>query len=83
MSKIGARRPTTSTPTAAIWGDEPAGPLLDWLQVPQRHHVEAGAAEVLGSLAGLVLLDLPDFDSRVAAHRTEAERCLLYTSRCV
>ena len=76
VSKIGARRPTTSTPTAAIWGDEPAGPLLDWLQVPQRHHVEAGAAEVLGSLAGLVLLDLPDFDSRVAAHRTEAERVL-------
>ncbi len=76
VSKIGARRPTTSTPTAAIWGDEPAGPLLDWLQVPQRHHVESGAAEVLGSLAGLVLLDLPDFDSRVAAHRTEAERVL-------
>jgi hypothetical protein len=76
VSKIGARRPTTSTPTAAIWGDELAGPLLDWLQVPQRHHVEPAAATVLGSLAGLVLLDLPDFDSRVAAHRTEAERVL-------
>ena len=30
---VGARRPTTSTPTAAVWGAEPASELLDWLGV--------------------------------------------------
>ena len=32
--------------------------------------------EPVGSLEGLVLLDLPDFDSRETAHRAEAERVL-------
>ena len=79
VSRIGAKRPTTSAPTAAIWGRESAGPLLDWLGVKARHTVgENGpaAAEVLGTLDGLVLLDLPDFDSRVSAHREEAHRIL-------
>ena len=39
VAKVGVRRPTTSTPTAAIWGDEPVGDLLDWLGVGTRHHV--------------------------------------------
>ena len=34
LARIGATRPTTSTPSAAVWGDDPAGPLLDWLAVP-------------------------------------------------
>lgn len=73
VATIGARRPTTSTPTAAIWGDEPVGDLLDWLEVGARHHV----ADDAGSpLEGLVLLDLPDFDSRESANRAEAERVL-------
>ena len=81
VATVGARRPTTSTPTAAVWGDEPAGPLLDWLGVATRHHVDGStrvAAPVgsVGSLDGLVLLDLPDFDSRETAHRVEAERVL-------
>ena len=78
VAKVGVRRPTTSTPTAAIWGDEPVGDLLDWLGVGTRHHAPAdgdGGAQ-LGSLDGLVLLDLPDFDSREIGHRTEAERVL-------
>lgn len=88
VARIGARRPTTSTPAAAVWGGAPATELLDWLAVPERHHVTAKATDrgdqgagdqtvgVLGSLDGLVLLDLPDFDSRVDSHRIEARRVL-------
>ncbi|MBK8731326.1 MAG: 50S ribosome-binding GTPase [Actinomycetales bacterium] len=76
VAKIGARRPTTSVPSAAIWGPEPAGELLDWLGVATRHQIAADESAVIGRLDGLVLLDLPDFDSRVAAHRAEAQRVL-------
>ena len=90
VATIGARRPTTSLPTAAIWGDADASELLDWLAVDTRHVVEAtatsdvaaaeggsaGSAGSAGALDGLVLLDLPDFDSREVAHRVEAERIL-------
>ncbi|GAB3487095.1 P-loop NTPase family protein [Flexivirga lutea] len=75
VSRIGARRPTTSVPTAAMWGDKPSGDLLDWLGVGTRHQVPRTTrrAELLD---GLVLLDLPDFDSRVAQHRAEADRVI-------
>ncbi len=82
VAKVGVRRPTTSTPTAAVWGAEAAGPLLDWLGVGTRHLVDTAAdtaaddAGQLGSLDGLVLLDLPDFDSREEANRDEAQRVL-------
>jgi GTP-binding protein EngB required for normal cell division len=78
VAKVGVRRPTTSTPTAAVWGEEPVGELLDWLGVGTRHHVagEGGAERQLGTLDGLVLLDLPDFDSRELENRQEAERVL-------
>lgn len=78
VATVGARRPTTSKPTAAVWGEEPAGPLLDWLGVVKRHHVAADTtvAGTVGTLDGLVLLDLPDFDSRETSHRVEAERVL-------
>ncbi|WP_434967294.1 GTPase family protein [Janibacter indicus] len=71
IARVGQRRPTTSTPTAAVWGTEPAGALLDWLSVGTRHHVPEP-----GDLDGLVLVDLPDFDSRESAHREEAQRIL-------
>jgi GTP-binding protein EngB required for normal cell division len=78
VATVGARRPTTSRPVAAVWGDEDAGPLLDWLGVQQRHHVEEQdeSASGVAGLDGLVLLDLPDFDSRVLSHRAESERVL-------
>ena len=87
VATVGVRRPTTSTPTAAVWGREPAGELLDWLGVGRRHLVpastHAGGADggqdgagPVGTLDGLVLLDLPDFDSREVAHREEADRVL-------
>jgi GTP-binding protein EngB required for normal cell division len=78
VAKVGVRRPTTSTPTAGVWGEEPVGELLDWLGVGTRHHVqgEGGSEPQLGTLDGLVLLDLPDFDSREVENRAEAERVL-------
>jgi len=83
VAAIGARRPTTAKPTAAIWGESDASELLDWLRVDARHRVdpgEDGGGEVAGGLNdklhGLVLLDLPDFDSRELSHRREAERIL-------
>ncbi|MGB7449478.1 MAG: GTPase [Ornithinimicrobium sp.] len=85
VSTVGARRPTTSTASAAIWGQEPSHELLDWLGVPHRHEVggnaetastRAGRSEDAVDLDGLVLIDLPDFDSREASHRVEADRIL-------
>ena len=61
------RRPTTSTATAAVWGPPDDG-LLDWLGVPRRHALDGAGP------AGLVLLDLPDFDSVEASHRAESDR---------
>ncbi len=87
IATVGARRPTTSTATAAIWGDEDASELLDWLAVPSRYLVEppgvgvvpfgdSGAPGEPVDLDGLVLLDLPDFDSTELSHRVEADRML-------
>jgi GTP-binding protein EngB required for normal cell division len=61
------RRPTTSAPLAAVYGDD-AEELLDWLEIPNRQRHEPGELE------GLVLLDLPDHDSKVSAHRAEVDR---------
>jgi GTP-binding protein EngB required for normal cell division len=76
VATVGARRPTTSTPTAAVWGPDPASALLDWLAVGARHHVDARTEPEGLGLDGLVLLDLPDFDSRQVEHRVEADRVL-------
>ena len=70
VSTVGVRRPTTGVAHAAVWGAEGAGSLLDWLEIPRRHHVEVPG----GPLHGLVLLDLPDHDSTEVAHRLEVDR---------
>ena len=67
LSRAGVRRPTTSTTTAAVGSDVDAA-LLDWLDVRSRHALDEGAPP------GLVLLDLPDFDSIEATHRAEVDR---------
>ncbi|MDH4145968.1 MAG: 50S ribosome-binding GTPase [Acidimicrobiia bacterium] len=80
LSRVGLRRPTTGEVHACVWpadatsapregGSPDAAGLLDWLGVGQRHH---RAAE--DGLGGLVLLDLPDFDSVEAAHQIEVDR---------
>lgn len=66
LTRASHLRPTTATATAAVWGDV-GDELLDWLEVPTRHRRE-------GEPEGLVLLDLPDFDSVERAHRAESER---------
>jgi len=70
LSPVGVRRPTTGETHACVWGEDDAGRLLDWLGVGKRHRRGAGF------LDGLVLLDLPDFDSVQVAHRDEADRLL-------
>jgi hypothetical protein len=66
------RRPTTGVAHAVVWDADGAGPLLDWLEVPRRHHLGTGGTS--DDLRGLVLLDLPDHDSTVAEHRVEVDR---------
>ena len=66
LATAGHRRPTTSAATAAVWGDV-GDALLDWLEVGMRHKRPGGPD-------GLVLLDLPDFDSVERSHRVEVER---------
>jgi len=99
IAAVGVRRPTTIDVVAAVWGAG-ADPLLDWLDVSDRHHLDRAAVEPVeagpgrawlrrfvaarvaggppdglpGGTAGLVLLDLPDVDSVVAAHRLRADR---------
>jgi len=77
LSRVGVRRPTTSTATACIWGPAGAGPLLEWLGIPTRHQVARESvldADSQADLNGLVLLDLPDHDSTEVAHRLEVDR---------
>ncbi len=64
---MGRRRPTTSAAAAATWGGGGAA-LLDWLEVPRRHGLDGA------DLDGMVLLDLPDFDSVEHGHRLEVDR---------
>ena len=67
LASVGRRRPTTSAAAAATWGGGGTA-LLDWLEVPRRHGVDGS------DLDGLVLLDLPDFDSVERGHRLEVDR---------
>jgi len=73
IAAAAARRPTTSEPLAGVWGATGSEALLDWLEVGNRHH----AAPVDGfadEQTGLILLDLPDFDSTRAANREIVQR---------
>lgn len=107
VARVGARRPTTSRPSAAVWGAGSPTALLDWLRVGTSHLVAEKATQAVvpdgepvdqpmigplpapqplsapqptsptsSDLNGLVLLDLPDFDSLAGAHRVEADRVL-------
>lgn len=75
ISRPGVRRPTTDHVQAAPVGDAAgAEPLLDWLQVYERHPVPAEGAAA--DLQGALLLDLPDVDSVVREHWDAAERLI-------
>ncbi|GAA1340958.1 GTPase [Arthrobacter roseus] len=78
LASVAARRPTTSEPLAAVWGAENSEPLLDWLEVPHRHVMPSDDAPENRSSknapGGIILLDLPDFDSTALQHRDVVER---------
>lgn len=102
IAQSAARRPTTSTAQAAIWGKEGVEPLLDWLGVNKRTYMDEDPAQATAALnradvpvtvgmwnkirqsvgagkteeasGGLVLLDLPDFDSVEASNRKIVEK---------
>jgi 50S ribosome-binding GTPase len=72
FSTVGVTRPVTRDVHACVWGVSGSGPLLEWLGVPRRYRYARASALDGGerSMAGLVLLDLPDHDS-VMAHATD------------
>ncbi len=102
VAKSAARRPTTSTAQAAVWGRAGSEELLDWLQVENRVFLDSDgeqAAEALNQAqvpveggminrmkhllgrgetetksGGLILLDLPDFDSVEKSNREIVSR---------
>jgi energy-coupling factor transporter ATP-binding protein EcfA2 len=89
LSKVGVTRPTTGVAHACVWSAEgpgptgsrlgSAGPLLDWLGVPPAQRFVRESAldgDDEAALRGLVLLDLPDFDSIEESHRVEVDRLL-------
>ena len=80
LSPVGVRRPTTGVAHACVWGPlEPANRLLDWVGVlPRQRFVRESAldGDDEAALRGLVLLDLPDFDSVERGHRLEVDRLL-------
>ena len=79
VSSPGVRRPTTSVAHAAVWGAD-ASALLDWLGIKHRHHVAVGPDD---PWFGLVLIDLPDFDSTEASNRIEADRLIELVDRMI
>ena len=70
VARTGVTRPTTAITQAVTFG-KPADGLLDHLEVTRRHHLPDA-----GSLHGLVLLYLPDFDSVAVQHRMEVDRLI-------
>ncbi|MEU4566001.1 GTPase [Micromonospora sp. NPDC023956] len=80
LSPVGVRRPTTGVAHACVWGPlDGANRLLDWIGVLPRHRFIRESAldgDDESALHGLVLLDLPDFDSVQQAHRLEVDRLL-------
>nr|BFE66804.1 50S ribosome-binding GTPase [Actinoplanes digitatis] len=80
LSPVGVRRPTTGVAHACVWGPlGPANKLLDWVGVlPRQRYIRESAldGDDEATLHGLVLLDLPDFDSIERGHRLEVDRLL-------
>ncbi|URM92758.1 50S ribosome-binding GTPase [Streptomyces sp. MRC013] len=76
VSETGLKRPTTAAPVACAWSEGAAG-LLDRLGIPgrlRRRPLAGGDGD--DALRGLVLVDLPDHDSALTAHRAQVDRVL-------
>jgi GTP-binding protein EngB required for normal cell division len=77
LAIVGVRRPTTAETAACIWGTQGSSALMDWLRLPSRHRITRESALDAGresDLQGLVLLDLPDYDSTTVEHGDEVDR---------
>jgi GTPase Era involved in 16S rRNA processing len=83
LAPVGAIRPTTTTGLACVWDPanaEAATALLDRIGVAATHRILRGSLldganrSAEPELAPLVLIDLPDHDSAVRAHRDETDR---------
>ncbi|WP_136192407.1 GTPase [Actinomyces procaprae] len=76
FADVGARRPTTSRATACTWGDD-AEALLDFLEVADDRRIRRESlldATDQDAFAGLVLLDVPDYDSVSTEHALQVDR---------
>ena len=69
-ARVAVRRPTTQEAMAASWGADVPHALLDWLGISSRRVV----ADAGDGLDGLVLVDLPDYDSIETWHRETVDR---------
>ena len=81
FADVGARRPTTSQAAACSWGDD-ASALLDFLGVGSERRIRRESlldASDQDELAGLVLLDVPDYDSVTTAHALQVDRLVPLT----
>ena len=81
FADVGARRPTTSQAAACSWGDD-ASALLDFLGVGNERRIRRESlldASDQDELAGLVLLDVPDYDSVTTAHALQVDRLVPLT----
>ena len=71
VARASVTRPTTSVTQGVTFGLAADG-LLDSIGVSRRHHLD----DVDPAIRGLVLLDLPDFDSVRQDHRLEVDRLI-------
>ena len=81
FADVGARRPTTSRAAACSWGDD-ANALLTFLGVDPSRRIRRESlldADDQDELAGLVLLDVPDYDSVTTAHALQVDRLVPLT----
>jgi GTPase Era involved in 16S rRNA processing len=83
LSPVAVRRPTTTAAVACVWEADrlaEAKPLLDRLGVEGRRQLTRDSAldrsAVRDTLAGLVLVDLPDHDSAVREHQAEVDQAV-------
>lgn len=76
FADVGVRRPTTAVAAACSWGDD-AEALLDFLGVAPKRRIRRESlldAHEEDELAGLVLLDVPDYDSVTTDHALQVDR---------
>jgi GTPase Era involved in 16S rRNA processing len=83
LSPVAVRRPTTTAAIACVWEADrlaEARPLLNRLGVEERQQLTRDSAldrsAVRDTLAGLVLVDLPDHDSAVREHQAEVDQAV-------